>query len=639
MAITASVEISPKPDYGSLGLSQVLPQGFSFQPAGVSFSRGADGRNYAVVFPTLFYEEPLVPGLEFVETSAGVFQLHRVLTNVAMGSARGWAPVQLGNSGDAALVIVDHGLETRSGYETWPFGHVWLARDSGSGFTYTQLSTVAAFNHSVSVGDISGDGVEDIVISHMGVKNGGVRIPVHAYVQASDGTFAQDVELLATLQHTWGLGAVGVADLDGDGAAEVVLGSYLESSEGFGALRIMSRDSGTFATALDIAREGLHITMGVTQIIPFDYDQDGDLDLLLFLEGRHPEHTQGRYTGNGLEVYRNDGSLDFQRVTQTLFAQNVWAFSDMQARELAVADFDFDGYPDIVLNGWMMPEPQDAGGLLFRNASGASFQSLSGTASTAVEFSRWEDTPQYWRLMDSADGTTRLFGFTTAGAPITLNLRVGGRDGGEHLTVGGRATSVMGFGGDDTFTLSGQAARIDGGAGMDRVFLPGERAGYAVEVQAGVCSVRPVVSADAGHSFTQVERLHFSDGKLAFDLEGHAGVVAKLLGAVFGATAVHDATYAGIGLSLLDGGTSVPALAELALQARLGDTADRAVVELLYGNVIGGAPSAGDLAYFQGMLASGAVSRADLVLLAAETGANLANIGFVGLASSGLAYV
>lgn len=641
MAVTASVGISPKPDYASFGVAeQMLLQGLAYQPAGVSFSRGADGRTYAIVFPTLFYEEPLLPGLEFVQSSTGAFQLHRVLTDVAMGSARAWTPVHVGNSGDPALVIVDHGLETRSGYETWPFGHVWLARDGGSGFTYSRLSTVAAFNHSVSVGDISGDGLDDIVASNMGVKDGGVRLQVHAYVQASDGTFAQDTGFLATLQHMWGLGAVAVADLDGNGVAEVVLGSYLDSSQGFGAMRIMSRESGTFAIAGDIAREGLHTTMGVTQILPFDYDQDGDLDLLLFLEGRHPAHTEGRYTGNGLEVYRNDGNLQFQRVTQSLFAQNVWAFSDLQARELAVADLDFDGYPDIVLNGWMMrAEPQNIGRLLFQNASGTSFHPLSGTAGTTVEFSRWQDTPQYWRLMDSADGTTRLFGLTTEGAPITLSLQAEGRDGPEQLTVGGRATSVMGFGGDDTFTLHGQAARIDGGEGTDHVLLPGERASYVVAVQAGVSSVRALASADAAHSLAHVERLHFADGKLALDLEGHAGIVATLLGAVFGASAVQNAAYAGIGLSLLDGGTSATALAELALRVGLGEATDDAVVQLLYGNVVGGAPSAGELAHFQGMLSSGALSRAELVLLAAESGANQANIDLVGLAASGLAYV
>ena len=45
-----------------------------------------------------------------------------------------------------------------------------------------------------------------------------------------------------------------------------------------------------------------------------------------------------------------------------------------------------------------------------------------------------------------------------------------------------------------------------------------------------------------------IERIEFSDGGIAYDLDGYAGLVAKLLGAVFGFESVGNAKYVGIGL-------------------------------------------------------------------------------------------
>ena len=63
-----------------------------------------------------------------------------------------------------------------------------------------------------------------------------------------------------------------------------------------------------------------------------------------------------------------------------------------------------------------------------------------------------------------------------------------------------------------------------------------------------------------------MERLAFSDLSLAFDLGGHAGTTARILGAVFGPASVGNAVYAGIGLKLLGEGMSTEALMQLALE-------------------------------------------------------------------------
>ena len=140
-----------------------------------------------------------------------------------------------------------------------------------------------------------------------------------------------------------------------------------------------------------------------------------------------------------------------------------------------------------------------------------------------------------------------------------------------------------------------------------------------------------------------IEKLRFDDR--AIDLrtaEGQsANLVARVLGAVFGRQAVSNAEYAGIGLYFVDQlAYRSDALMQLALNARIGANASHAqVVDLLYTNVVGQAPTAQARAEYVDMLDSGSVSVAALGLMAANTGLNANNINLVGLARTGLDYL
>ena len=100
-------------------------------------------------------------------------------------------------------------------------------------------------------------------------------------------------------------------------------------------------------------------------------------------------------------------------------------------------------------------------------------------------------------------------------------------------------------------------------------------------------------------------------------------------------------TFAGIGLSLLDDGMGNEDLMQLAINAALGDNATdhTAVVDLLYENVVGFAPSTADEAHFVGLLDSGVHTVASIGVMAADTALNEENIDLVGLSQAGLEYV
>jgi hypothetical protein len=139
-------------------------------------------------------------------------------------------------------------------------------------------------------------------------------------------------------------------------------------------------------------------------------------------------------------------------------------------------------------------------------------------------------------------------------------------------------------------------------------------------------------------TFYNVERLIFSDQKLALDLNGNAGSVAKILGAVFGAAAVARPDFVGIGLSLLDSGQyDATSLMGFALDFKLGKNANpQAVVDLLYLNVVGALPDAQTEKGFVDLLNSH--NAAWLGDMAANTELNKANIHLTGLEQTGLAY-
>ncbi len=188
---------------------------------------------------------------------------------------------------------------------------------------------------------------------------------------------------------------------------------------------------------------------------------------------------------------------------------------------------------------------------------------------------------------------------------------------------------------NDTFIGGAGNDTLDGGAGIDTSIYSGNRAAYTVTKTAAGYTVSG--SADGTDTLSSIERLQFSDTKVALDLAGNAGTTAKILGAVFGKAEVANKAYVGIGLSLLDGGMSYEALIALALGAA-GASTPLQIVNLLWTNVIGSAPTTGQALPFVDML-NGGMTAGQLGVLAADTQQNQININLVGLTNSGIEYV
>lgn len=195
--------------------------------------------------------------------------------------------------------------------------------------------------------------------------------------------------------------------------------------------------------------------------------------------------------------------------------------------------------------------------------------------------------------------------------------------------------TILGNAANNTITGGGGDDNINGGAGVDIAVYQGARAGHTLTLADGKVTVSG--GGDGTDTLTNVERLKFSDVNVALDLAGSAGQVAKLLGAVFGAAAVNNKQYVGIGLSLLDTGTTYEQLAALAVGVT-GTTTPVGVVTLLWTNLFGSAPTADQAAPYVAML-NGSISVGGLTVLAADLELNTGHINLVGLATTGIEYL
>jgi hypothetical protein len=274
--------------------------------------------------------------------------------------------------------------------------------------------------------------------------------------------------------------------------------------------------------------------------------------------------------------------------------------------------------------------------------------SITGTALT-ISFIKDEVVMETESWSKGAD-LQKLFDYS-----YTLSL-LSGDDYFEGSATAAEDDQVQGLGGNDRFKGYGDGQNSDyfyGGYGRDTSIYRGKLSEYVVKSEDFMWDGRlgdgtrvkghsiqdTVQSRDGKDWLNEVERLEFSDTSLALDIDGHAGITAKLLGATFGKASIANKDLVGIGLHMLDGGMGYSDLMGAVINAVLGSTASNAaVVELLYTNVIGSAPSVNDLAFFTDWLDKGIYTKASFGVLAADTELNIVNVGLVGLASTGLEY-
>lgn len=179
-------------------------------------------------------------------------------------------------------------------------------------------------------------------------------------------------------------------------------------------------------------------------------------------------------------------------------------------------------------------------------------------------------------------GQDRDAGVLQLGGPSELGQMIDGTPG-EDILLGTRLDDrLRGGDGDDQLQGGGGNDLLLGGDGIDTAVIPLPRGSMRLEPPSlSLADGWPATDRDSWHlaavaqadlsktgmlSLRGVERLQFSDQLLALDLDGHAGIVARLMTLLFPADhGKFDKTLAGIGLAWLDAGRSAESLTLAAL--------------------------------------------------------------------------
>ena len=190
--------------------------------------------------------------------------------------------------------------------------------------------------HGLAVGDVNGDGLEDLYVCQPG------GLPNLLFKQEQDGTL---VDISADARVDWLDNTTGslLVDLDNDGDADLALATRT-------AFLIMENDGkGKFSLVERLTNLGMGYSPSAA-----DYDLDGDLDLLVLryaADGKvgdfptpHPFHSARN--GGANVLLQNQGGLSFLDVTdETGLGVENYRFSFAASWE----DYDNDGDVDLYI--------------------------------------------------------------------------------------------------------------------------------------------------------------------------------------------------------------------------------------------------------------------------------------------------
>lgn len=190
--------------------------------------------------------------------------------------------------------------------------------------------------------------------------------------------------------------------------------------------------------------------------------------------------------------------------------------------------------------------------------------------------------------------------------------------------------NVRGSAGDDRVIGSGNGNHFFGGDGIDTFEIKGNQDDYIfVDISSDLVDTFVIQDQNSLNLLSSVERVVFDDYALAFDVDGRAGQVNRLVDAVL---ETPDMAKTGYWLKTYDSGAAIEDIANRLLKQ--ADVMDRfdvddsgLFVNNLYANVLGRAADNNGLEFWVEELESGRASQAEVLLGFTESQENIELVG------------
>ena len=279
------------------------------------------------------------------------------LTMPNITSSRRAEPIKLVNSKTLSIVSVNHDTEEETKRSdpdrTYPLSELTIINTKSSEISLSEIlpkltmgtdsQPYAVDAHSMAVGDINGDGLDDIFIGDM-------TSPPYALIQQSDGKFIiENNDFYKFIQNVDGdysslLLDAALVDVNNDGFDDLIAGfGHGDQSSLIYINKDGKFDKDSYIKIPDSvygSNNQLHM-----KTMPYDFDKDGDIDLAIQWSRYEPY-----YGGHYIQILLNDGTgnyTDNTDLTNSKTLEDAYLDRLLWSEPWQLIDINNDGHMDI----------------------------------------------------------------------------------------------------------------------------------------------------------------------------------------------------------------------------------------------------------------------------------------------------
>jgi hypothetical protein len=506
--------------------------------------------------------------------------------------------------------------------------------------------------HSMAVGDINGDGADDVLVGDWGNwASGGIQEGAYALLQQSSGSFAVDRQsVYKTITTNWPMANsnagqnqnllidLHLVDVNGDGYDDLIAGWGHGSTHSY----VFLNDHGTFSVDKKIALpDSIYGIDNQLHMHTFhsDFDGDGDVDLAILWSRYEPY-----YGGNYIQILNNDGKGNFSDITSLAIdkpAQDAIGSRLQWTDYWQLLDVNADGAVDIVGQRTGISSSP----VIYLNDGHGKFKVIEVPSSGdgIGQVIHWGDFDHdgkielvsFRSVWSDASGTSSTNKFNVLelnGADVESYLKDTQKKGSslDDILIGtANNDNINGGSGNDS---------INGGNGTDTAVFSGNRGDHTITKTTTGFTVSS--AADGTDTLTNVERLKFGDATLALDISGTDGQAYRVYQAAFNRTP--DSGGLGFWINSMDNGKPLSEVAagfvaSAEFKAVYGANPTNAqIVAKLYDNVLHRPGETAGVNFWIGELDSHRRSVAEVLAGFSESAENQA--GLIGVIGNGFTY-